>query len=83
MCLLLNIRREADMALLAGQMVRRIAETGAFGETVLSVRASIGVALYPRDGEAADVLLKKAYEAMYKAKGTEAGVVLYRESRSL
>ncbi|OGR14963.1 MAG: diguanylate cyclase [Deltaproteobacteria bacterium RIFOXYB12_FULL_58_9] len=80
-CLLLNVQQETDVAHLAEKMVFRIAETCVFGETVLSVRASIGVAIYPGDGEAADALIKNADEAMYKAKKTEKGVVLFRESR--
>lgn len=78
-CLLLNIQQENDMAHLAEKMVCRIAETCAFGETVLSIRASIGVTIYPEDGETADVLFKNADAAMYKAKGTKKGVILFRE----
>lgn len=79
-CLFLDIKEEADLAPLAEKMVRRIAEPCAFGETDLSIRASIGVTTYPRDGDAADVLFKNADAAMYKAKGTDKGVVLFRES---
>ncbi len=77
-CLLLNIQQETDIAQLAEKMVRHIAETCALGQTVLSIRASIGVTIYPDDGDTADLLLKHADEAMYEAKGTEKGVVLFR-----
>ena len=61
-------------------MADRIAEACDFDGTDLSKGASIGVAVYPGDGEAADILLKNADRAMYRAKGTEKRVVLFRES---
>ncbi len=79
-CLLLEVKQEADVTRLAEKMVNRIAEACEFDGTVLSIRASIGIAIYPADGETADILFKNADTAMYKAKGTEKGVVLFRES---
>ena len=80
MCLLLDIKQEADVSHLAEKMVNRIAEACEFNGIVLSVRASIGIAIYPADGETADILFKNADTAMFKAKGTEKRVVLLRES---
>ncbi|MBK9471800.1 MAG: diguanylate cyclase [bacterium] len=77
-CLLLNVQIEADMAHLAQKMVNRIAEPCAFAETVLSISVSIGVTIYPGDGETADVLFRNADEAMYEAKRTEKGIHLFR-----
>ena len=77
-CLLLEVKQETDVIRLAEKMVDRIAEVCEFNGVVLSVRASIGIAIYPADGETADILFKKADMAMYKAKGTEARVVLIR-----
>ena len=79
-CLLLEVKQEADVARLAEDMVNRISEACEFNGTVLSIRASIGIAMYPADGETADILFKNADTAMYKAKGTEKRVVLFRES---
>ncbi len=73
-CLLLDVKREADVIRLAEKMVQRIGETCAFGETALSIRVSIGVAIYPADGETADLLFKHADQAMYHAKRTDTGV---------
>ena len=79
-CLLFKVKQEADVTLLAEKMIIRIAEACEISGIVLSVRASIGIATYPADGDTADVLFKNADTAMYKAKGTEKRVVLFRES---
>lgn len=75
-CLLLNIQTDADVVCLAKKMVDQIAEAFEFDETRLSIRASIGIAIYPQDGESTDTLFKKADQAMYRAKKTEKGVIL-------
>ncbi|MCK9294492.1 MAG: GGDEF domain-containing protein [Desulfobulbaceae bacterium] len=79
-CLLLEVKQEADIARLAELMVKRISEAFKFNGTVLSISVSIGIAIYPADGETADILFKNADTAMYKAKGTERRVVLFRDS---
>jgi diguanylate cyclase (GGDEF)-like protein/PAS domain S-box-containing protein len=57
-----NVERVAE------SIVRRLAEPFLLGEATVSVSASVGITLYPEDGEAADVLLKNADQAMYVAK---------------
>jgi diguanylate cyclase (GGDEF)-like protein len=79
-CLLFEVKQEADVTRLAEKIINRIAETCEFDGTILSIRVSIGIAIYPTDGETADILFKNADSAMYKAKGTEKRVVLFRES---
>jgi diguanylate cyclase (GGDEF) domain len=79
-CLLLDVKQEANVTRLAEKMVNRIAEAFEINGTVLSIRPSIGIAIYPADGETADILFKNADTAMYKAKGTEKRVVLFCES---
>jgi diguanylate cyclase (GGDEF)-like protein len=81
-CLLLEVKQEADVARLAELMVKRISETFEFKGVVLSIRVSIGIAIYPADGETADILFKNADKAMYKAKGTQRRVVLFHDSVS-
>ena len=81
-CLLLEVKQEADVVRLAELMVKRISETFEYKGTVLSIRVSIGIAIYPADGETADILFKNADTAMYKAKGTQRRVVLFHDSVS-
>lgn len=79
-CLLLEVKQEADVINLAEKILNRIAEPCEFNENILSINASIGIAFYPADGEAAEILIKNADTAMYKAKGTETRIVLFRDS---
>jgi len=79
-CLLLDVKHEADGARIAEKMVSRISEAHDCKGTVLTIRASIGVAMCPGDGKTADVLLKNADRAMYKAKDTGNGVMLFRDA---
>jgi len=58
-------------ATIAGKVAGRLAEPLMIGGRELPVAASIGIALYPRDGRDAQDLLKNADTAMYRAK--EAG----------
>ncbi len=80
-CLCLEVKQEADVAHLAEKMIDRIAEACEFGGTTLSISASIGIAMYPADGETADVLFRNADTAMYEAKGAGKRVALSRQSR--
>jgi diguanylate cyclase len=50
------------------------------GGTALGIEASCGIALAPRDGTTADVLLQRADVAMYVAKDSPASVVVYTEA---
>ena len=78
-CLLMEVKQEADVTRLAEKMVNQIAAACEFDGIVLSISASIGIAIYPADGETADILFKNADTAMLMAKGTEKRVVLFRE----
>jgi len=78
-CLLLEVKHESDMVHLAEKMVNCVAEPCRIGGVELSIRVSIGIAAYPEDGDTPESLFKNADKAMYKAKVTEGGVVLFRD----
>jgi diguanylate cyclase (GGDEF)-like protein/PAS domain S-box-containing protein len=55
-------------SLMAGHMLRAVAEPHVIGAHQLHVTASIGVSVYPDDGVNAETLIKNADTAMYQAK---------------
>jgi diguanylate cyclase (GGDEF)-like protein len=77
-CLLLEVKQDDDVTRLAEQLVNRIAEPYEVDGAVLSITLSIGIAIYPEDGETEDILFKNADTAMYKAKGTRQRIVMFR-----
>ena len=57
-----------DIAPVAEKIAEAISEPFSLEEQVLSVSASIGVSVFPRDGETPDSLIRNADAAMYLAK---------------
>ena len=53
---------------IASSLIQRISEPLVVGETEVMVSASIGVALYPENGETAEDLIRSADHAMYRVK---------------
>lgn len=79
-CILLDIKLEDEVINLAKRMAARIAEEYDFDGTKVSLSATIGIAICPRDGETADILFKQVDRAMYRSKGTDQSVMLFSES---
>jgi diguanylate cyclase (GGDEF)-like protein len=79
-CILSNINLESDVISLAEKMVDRISEPCEFDGIVLSISATIGIAICPRDGETAEILFKQVDRAMYRSKGTDQRVMLFKDS---
>ncbi len=59
-----------DVAKVAQRIKNALAQPIMLGEQEVFVTPSIGIALYPDDGETVDTLLKNADAAMYEAKRT-------------
>ena len=66
--LLAELTNAADAAVIATKMLAALAEPVFVGGRVLMIEASVGIAVYPQDGEYAATLVAKADEAMYRAK---------------
>ena len=66
--LLSEVSQPSDAELIAGKLIAAIAEPCRVGGHVLQLSASIGISLYPDDGEDIDLLIRKADDAMYRAK---------------
>ena len=66
--LLEDVEKAEEVEQVAARMQEALVEPLAIDGQQISVTSSIGVALYPRDGDAAATLLRKADLAMYRAK---------------
>ena len=77
--LMLEARDEASVASLAAKIIDNIAEACDVEGASVRVRPSIGIALYPEDGQCAQALLKNADSAMYAAKQQRKGFLLYSQ----
>lgn len=76
--LLTGIRDEANIAMIAEKVVQAVqapCEIKLRDTTITArVRASIGIAIFPRHGDSAQALIDRADEAMYRAKEAKSGV---------
>lgn len=66
--LLTGVTHAADAARVADKVSAALREPGGPGDRVPRLSASIGISLYPDDGEDADTLIGRADAAMYRAK---------------
>jgi diguanylate cyclase (GGDEF)-like protein/PAS domain S-box-containing protein len=57
-----------DAAIVARRMLQAVAESHSIDQRDLHITTSIGVSVYPDDGEDAETLVKNADTAMYQAK---------------
>jgi diguanylate cyclase (GGDEF)-like protein/PAS domain S-box-containing protein len=66
--LLPDLQQPEDAAVMAGRILRDVAEPHLVDQHELHVTTSIGVSVYPDDGADAETLIKNADTAMYQAK---------------
>ncbi len=66
--LLPDLTRTEDAAYVAQRILEALAQPFEISGHALSVAASIGISLYPNDGDESDILLKNADLAMYHVK---------------
>ncbi|MEP7225741.1 MAG: GGDEF domain-containing protein [Gemmatimonadales bacterium] len=75
--LMLEAKDENNAANLAAKIIDNVAQPCEVEGVKLTVRASIGIAVYPEDGRSVQELLKNADIAMYAAKQQKSGRALY------
>ena len=78
--LLMNPKGRGNAERIAAAVIENLARSISVGETQLTVRPSIGIAIYPGDGVNGDALIQNADAAMYRAKKIECGYAVH-ESR--
>lgn len=66
--LLSDVSDAADAATLAGVVRRALSGTLRVGDDEIEIRASIGVSVFPEDGDDQDTLVQRADEAMFSVK---------------
>jgi len=80
--LLMEVRDEKDVTSIAEKIIKSIqtpCNVNKPGFTNnLSIRASIGIAFFPKNGTTAEMLIKCADKAMYQAKRTKSGYAFAR-----
>jgi diguanylate cyclase (GGDEF)-like protein len=75
--LLTEITESADAGHVAEKLIAAIAAPIAIGSHVLQPTASLGISVYPDDGEDADTLISRADAAMYRAKRQGGGGIAF------
>ncbi len=70
-----------DAALVANRLIVALAEPIAIDGDTCSVGASVGIALYPRDGQTIETLVRAADAAMYASKASGGNSLDPRRSR--
>ncbi len=71
--LLTEVAHASDAVLVADKVIAALSAPTRFGDHVLRLSASIGIAVYPEDGVDADTLIDRADAAMYQAKARGPG----------
>jgi diguanylate cyclase (GGDEF)-like protein len=63
-----EVRENAAVTNLAEKILQRLADPFNLAGNLIKIGASIGISMYPSDGDNIQLLIKKADKAMYKAK---------------
>jgi diguanylate cyclase len=71
--LLTEVAKPSDAILVADKVIAALGAPNRFGEHVLRLAASIGIAIYPQDGADPGTLIDRADTAMYEAKARGPG----------
>ncbi len=75
--LLMNPQGRSNVERIATAVIENLSPGIRVGEKLLTVRASIGIAIYPEGGRDGDALIQNADAAMYRAKKTACGYAVH------
>ncbi len=81
--LLLNPQGRGNVERIAASVIENLARTIHFGGQQLTVRPSIGIAVYPGGGGNGDELIQNADAAMYRAKKIKCGYAFHAGQSAL
>lgn len=68
MVIMENLQNPEAISVVANKIVSIVKEPIVFGDQTLNLGTSIGISVYPQNGETSEALIKSADIAMYKAK---------------
>jgi len=77
--LMINPQDSENVEQIAGALLKSIGQPIDLGDLQPVVNASIGIAVYPRNGTSAEQLISNADIAMYRAKKHSRGIALFEE----
>jgi len=79
--LLTDIREQRDALLVGNNIIAELSRPFSIGDQNCFLSATIGIAIFPDNGATAELLMKHADTAMYRAKSTGRGHALFFEER--
>jgi len=71
--LLMEVESKQDITFIAQKIIKAIQEPCDIGMHEFVINPSVGISIFPENGESADVLIKSADKAMYQAKRANSG----------
>ena len=75
--LLVNPQSRENIERIARKVLDGVSKSLTIDDLALSIEPSIGIAVYPTDGNTAEELLANADAAMYRAKKTKTGYIFF------
>lgn len=76
--LLAEVSNVGDAEVVANKVLRLLSVPGSLGGRVSGLSASIGISIFPEDGDDAHTLIGRADTAMYRAKRRGSGMCVFR-----
>jgi GGDEF domain-containing protein len=69
----MQIESEIDISLIANKIINSIQQPCSLEGQEIVISPSIGISIYPKDGDSSETLIKSADMAMYAAKRKKSG----------